>query len=206
MTQASTPSTSIPSIAAPTAQSNTSSNSSVLPTAPAPVDITLPAANKTYATPSIWPLATGWWVIIVLLLTILGFALYKGYRYWKMKQQQTILLKTLSKLDNTLQHTHHPHEKSAALVQMNQLLRRLALMHFPRQQVASLTGQQWLAFLDKTGKTTAFSHGAGQVLANAPYTAQLPNTLDHQGLVKAIRQWLIHINRAYYQGGQQQRK
>ena len=161
----------------------------------APPEIKLPAGNKIYDTPSIWPLAAGWWVVIVLLLVTLGFAGYKGYRYRQMKRQQHALLRTLEAFDKNLQRD----KNSVAITQMNQLLRRLALMHFPRQQVASLTGKQWLAFLDKTGNTTAFSKGAGRILAEGPYVAQLPDTFDHQGLVKAIKQWLTHINSEYHQ-------
>lgn len=187
-----------PSTTLSAGQSASMSNASGIPT-PAQADITLPADNKDHTTPSIWPLATGWWVVIVLLLTALGFATYKGYRYRQMKQQQTAMFKALTRLDKDLQHHQTSTEKSAAITQMNQLLRRLALMHFPRQQVASLTGQQWLAFLDKTGNTTAFSQGAGRILADAPYAAQLPDTFDQQGLVTAIKQWLTHIHRNYHQ-------
>jgi hypothetical protein len=131
---------------------NPTSNATSNVTNPLP-EIQLPAGNKIYDTPSIWPLAAGWWLVIVLLLITLGFAGYKGYRYRQMKRQQYALLRALKTFDNTLQRD----KSAAAMTQMNQLLRRLALMHFPRQQVASLTGQQWLAFLDKTGHTTAFS-------------------------------------------------
>ncbi|HHL19475.1 MAG TPA: DUF4381 domain-containing protein [Thiothrix sp.] len=158
-------------------------------------EIQLPADNKIYDAPSIWPLAAGWWVVIVLLLIALGFTGYKGYRYRQMKRQQHALLSILETFDNNLQRD----KNSAAVAQMNQLLRRLALMHFPRQHVASLTGKQWLAFLDKTGNTNAFSKGAGRILAEGPYVAQLPDTLDHKGLVEAIKQWLMQINNKYYQ-------
>lgn len=161
----------------------------------APPEIQLPAGNKIYDTPSIWPLAAGWWVVIVLLIITFGFAGYKGYRYRQMKRQQHALLSALETFDNTLQRD----KSAAAMTQMNQLLRRLALMHFPRQQVASLTGKRWLAFLDKTGHTTAFSKGAGRILAAGPYVAQLPDTFDHQGLVKAVKQWLTQINSEHHQ-------
>jgi hypothetical protein len=158
-------------------------------------EIQLPAGNKIYGTPSIWPLATGWWVVIILLIATLCFASYKIYRYRQMKQQQDAILNALNTLAKTLQRD----KSNTALTQMNQLLRRLALMHFPRQQVASLTGKKWLLFLDETGKTNAFSNGAGRILADGPYITQLPDTIDHQGLVNAIKQWLIQINRDYHQ-------
>jgi len=187
----------VPSISNSHAQSmsNASSAANTQSASAAPTEIQLPADNKSYATPSFWPLAAGWWVVIVLLLAALGFAGYKAYRYRQMKRQQQAILKALATFDHALQRDKNSH----AIMQMNQLLRRLALMHFPRQQVASLTGKQWLAFLDKTGKTTAFSQGAGQILANGAYVTHLPDSLDQQGLVTAVKRWLTQINREYHQ-------
>ena len=42
------------------------------------------------------------------------------------------------------------------------VLKRTALAAWPREQVAALTGAAWLAFLDRTGRTTAFTDGAGR--------------------------------------------
>jgi hypothetical protein len=44
------------------------------------------------------------------------------------------------------------------------LVKRVALAAFPRERVASLSGQEWLAFLDATGRTDAFTHGPGRTL------------------------------------------
>jgi hypothetical protein len=49
------------------------------------------------------------------------------------------------------------------------LLRRLALVRFPPDQVAGLAGAQWLAFLDRTGGGGGFTQGPGRLLAEVPY-------------------------------------
>lgn len=51
-------------------------------------------------------------------------------------------------------------------VKIAEILRRTALMAYPRSQVAGLYGEDWLAFLNRTG---AGFDQAGQVLAAAPY-------------------------------------
>ena len=49
------------------------------------------------------------------------------------------------------------------------LLRRLALVRYPPDQVAGLAGPQWLAFLDRTGGGGGFTEGPGRLLAEVPY-------------------------------------
>lgn len=49
------------------------------------------------------------------------------------------------------------------------VLRRTALAGFPREEVAGLTGNRWLAFLDGTMPGGGFVDGPGRVLTEAPY-------------------------------------
>lgn len=58
-------------------------------------------------------------------------------------------------------------------VQIARVLRRTALAGFPRTDVASLTGDAWLGFLDATftapSEKQSFAKGVGRDLALAPY-------------------------------------
>jgi len=56
------------------------------------------------------------------------------------------------------------------------LLRRLALVRYPRDQVAGLAGAQWPAFLERTGGGSGFTQGPGLILAAGPY---LPAAHEH---------------------------
>ena len=53
--------------------------------------------------------------------------------------------------------------------ELARIVRRAALAAFPREQVASLHGEKWLAFLDETIGGRVFRDGAGRALATAPY-------------------------------------
>ncbi|WP_299475758.1 DUF4381 domain-containing protein [uncultured Roseibium sp.] len=53
--------------------------------------------------------------------------------------------------------------------ELARILRRTALAAYPRAEIASLHGRDWLAFLDRTYPGNAFLEGAGKDLADAPY-------------------------------------
>ncbi|NIN34988.1 MAG: DUF4381 family protein, partial [Gammaproteobacteria bacterium] len=57
--------------------------------------------------------------------------------------------------------------------QISILLRRLSISLFPRTQVASLTGDEWLRFLDDQVPGDPFSSDKGRVLIEAPYRIKI---------------------------------
>lgn len=56
-----------------------------------------------------------------------------------------------------------------------EILRRAALAAYPRREVASLSGEDWLAFLDHSYNGTGFTTGAGRALAPAPWRGGRPD-------------------------------
>lgn len=106
-----------------------------------------------------WPLAPGWWILIALLASLIGIGVWKWLHHRRTHAYKRQAQSELQALKS--QYSDNP---NLYCQQLSQLLRRVALMSFPQQQVASLTGHDWLSFLDKTGKTTAFMQGAGQEL------------------------------------------
>ncbi|MEO8717636.1 MAG: DUF4381 domain-containing protein, partial [Burkholderiales bacterium] len=76
------------------------------------------------------------------------------------------------------------------LARVSVLLRRLALLRFPRAGVAPLTGEAWLRFLDESGGEGRFAEGPGRVLAAGPYQRALPPGLDIAALLALVRDWV----------------
>ena len=71
------------------------------------------------------------------------------------------------------------------------LLKRITLARYPRDQVAGLTGEAWLLFLDRGLKGEGFTSGVGQVLATGPYE---PNCrTDRARLLRLVRQWIRRV-------------
>lgn len=75
------------------------------------------------------------------------------------------------------------------------LLKRTAMAATSREQVASLTGDDWLRFLDRTLNSDAFVCGAGRLLPRLAYSQSLPadiSTQDLDQLMALSRRWIRH--------------
>lgn len=147
-------------------------------------DIHLPA------TPEFWPPAPGWWIVAFVVLALLGWISVIVWRRIKIQQQRKQIFNLLEQLEQSSSDMH----TADFLAQVSRLMKQIALMHFPRQSIASLTGNDWLTFLDESGGNGQFSNGPGQVLSQGPYKRKLSETaddsLDIQALTRLIRDWI----------------
>lgn len=142
-------------------------------------DIHLPPA------PSVWPLAPGWWVVAVIFLVLLAWAARAVWRQRQFQRHRQGVFDALSRLERGLDSG-----SPEALASMSALLRRIALARFPREQIAMLSGVEWLRFLDRSGGKGRFVDGPGRVLASGPYRRSLPDDLDAAGLAALVREWI----------------
>lgn len=95
-------------------------------------DIHLPTAVSS------WPLSWAWWLLLAVAILIIGSAIYALRYYQKRNAITRLALKELQQLEQ--QHIN--------IDILNQFLKRVALSSFPRQEVASLHGEQWYHWLD----------------------------------------------------------
>jgi glutathione S-transferase len=124
-----------------------------------------------------WPPAPGWWLAVALVATMI----YLIYRHYTRMAPKYAALKEL-KLLKTKRNTTN---QSIAL--LNQLLKRYALVCWPAETVAALSGQPWLDFLDAHGGNGQFSHGPGRILQSAPYQQQ---QADLDQLITLAHRWI----------------
>jgi len=140
-------------------------------------DIHLPAPV------SWWPPAPGWWLLLALLLTLLLF----GYWLLRRRRQNAWRREALAQL----QQLRGSNEATTA-AQLSVLLRRVAISRYPQAEVASLTGEAWLAFLDKTlGEGSPFQSGPGRALLTGPYAATVD--LDAPALLTLVERWIKRV-------------
>ena len=135
---------------------------------------------------SVWPLAPIWWVLVLLVAASLILSLFK-----KRPKKNPYPGIGLARLQHIRKAFRQHRSSATTCAELSCLLRQLALAHYPRQQVANLTGDAWLRFLDKTGQTQAFTQGAGRCLISAPYAASPELNLTQ--LFRLIRRWIKQL-------------
>lgn len=134
------------------------------------------------AAPEFWPPAPGWWVLAAALMGVTFLSGRQLLKVWRRRQLQQSILGELENLN-----ARSPAEVAT---HVSTLLRRVALICFERNEVASLSGDAWLSFLDQTGGNGAFSSGIGSVLATAPYATHDISDMDSEALLALARHWI----------------
>lgn len=132
----------------------------VLPPEPAPI--------------SMMPETVGWVILGVCALA----GLVVGLWYWRQNQARNAYR------DAALAALDRAGNDPAAVASV---LKRCALAAYPRGEVAALSGEDWLSFLDAAVGGEAFSAGPGRALANAPYTS---GDVADAALIEAARHWI----------------
>ena len=136
-----------------------------------------------------WPLAPGWWVLIALLAAGLIWLLWKQFRRWQANTARRTALRRLALIRREFEQG-----ADAGLLgkQLSELLRRGMLAYAPRDEVAGLTGERWLEWLDQGLEQRPFTEGAGRILESLPYMnpQSLDIDTDVAGLIDAVGQRL----------------
>jgi len=134
------------------------------------------------ATPEFWPPAPGWWLLAAAGIGLTVFIGRHLVRAWRLRRLRHAILGELETIND--------HSPAEVATHVSTLLRRVALMCFERREVASLSGDAWLSFLDRTGGNGDFSNGAGTILATAPYVAHDMGIDDSKALLELARRWI----------------
>lgn len=147
-------------------------------------DIHLPAAIES------WPPAPGWWG-----LTFLGTVAILGFIYWLWGRWQANKYRreAIKQLDRILDNYDTDGDVTLYLYDYQLLLKRVALTRYNRGLVANLTGEAWVAFLDKSSNSSEFTMGAGQALIDGNYVATHNveiESADIDQLHQLGRQWI----------------
>jgi hypothetical protein len=121
-----------------------------------------------------WPLAPGWYVL--MLIFAMGM-IWLGVKYWNQWKKNAYRRAALREL------------KSISPADLPALVKRVSLCIYPREQVATLSGEAWLEFLDQSGNTQDFTQGPGRHLLELSYNPNASN-IPIEELTHIIRKWV----------------
>jgi len=134
-----------------------------------------------------WPPAPGWWLLLVTTTVVVVVVLLIRW----MRRRRLLKRTALAELAMLREQYQHDHDRVQLVKALSALMRRASISFYPRHQSAGLTGEQWLQHLDATAQRKEFQHGAGEILATAPY---LPATrmvaTDFDELFSLCEDWL----------------
>ena len=136
--------------------------------------------------PGIWPLALGWWFLMALFLAFIVYLFFVIRKQLLIRKHKRLLFDELAQLEKKLKESPN----KIRVTETNIFLRRIALAYYPDANIASLTGGDWLKFLDKSGKTRNFTKGAGRILIEAPYRAGDLENYNGDEFIPLIRRWV----------------
>jgi hypothetical protein len=133
-----------------------------------------------------WPLAPGWWVIIALAALGLAWLAWRWYCAWQAEAPRRHALRELARIEAAYLEHRNPVELGKAL---SELLRRGMLAYAPRAEVAGLSGEAWLAWLDEGLSVPWFHTEGGKNLLSLPYRRPDDDLsdVDVGALISAVR-------------------
>jgi hypothetical protein len=142
------------------------------------------------------PQTVGWKVLGIILLVTLVLMAFRGYQHWRANAYRRAALKRHQALAAMAQTSD---TQVAALRALPALLKQTALAVYPREEIAELSGDRWLTFLDSTYNAEGFTQGKGQLLADLPYQPDASITQLSSPTVSYLftltRQWITQHQR-----------
>lgn len=155
-------------------------------------DIHLPEAV------SFWPPAPGWWLLALLMLVLLGWL---GLKIMQIRRQRKICAFAMQELDRVYAAYQgetggeDPDQANAArlrfLNEMNSVLRRVALWHYPYSGAASLSGRAWVDFIQEKGESSQMTEEIANALAEGRFQTRCD--VDVEQLHKFGEHWIANL-------------
>ncbi|MBI4893026.1 MAG: DUF4381 domain-containing protein [Acidobacteria bacterium] len=137
------------------------------------------------------PQTDAWYVLFGLAAVVILLAAIRFWVRWKRNAYRREALKELEVIEAQCAHESG---RLAGLPRIPELVRKTALAAYSRQQVAGLSGDKWLSYLEKTAPGCGMGVPAGQLLNVVAYAppASLAGLTDAQTrlLISSAKSWI----------------
>lgn len=124
---------------------------------------------------SLMPQTVGWIVLGVIVIALLATV---AVRAWRRLRRNAYRREALALVEST------------PLIALPALVKRVALAAAPRTEVASLTGDAWLTFLDRTYGGDGFTNGPGRLLATVSFSPAPDDQRSSADLRNLVAIWI----------------
>ena len=135
--------------------------------------------------PGLWPPAPGWLAAACLVVVIGAAAAVIAARRWRAGRPRREALASLRSL--RARHEAGAPEAEIAM-ELSTLVRRVALARHPREEVAGLTGERWIAWIESALPEPGIGASARTALLDAPYARD--RHFDVPRAIAACERWV----------------
>lgn len=123
------------------------------------------------------PQTTAWYVLFAILLIMIVVAAIVWRRHARRNRYRKLALRRLTDI-----------AERRAYGEIPALVKRTALCAYAREDVASLSGDAWLEFLDESYGGHEFTEGAGHILPSLAYGPS--DAVSSDDVVPLIKRWI----------------
>ncbi len=134
---------------------------------------------------SFTPEAPGWKVMLLLLLAVIFLISLAWWFYYRKNRYRQIAIQFLQDLESATGKTHLSLVYSA-----NMLLKRIAMQQYGRERTAGLREQEWLDFLNATGKSVGFDEEDRKLLSLLYENSKTIEENQIQAFIVKTKQWI----------------
>jgi hypothetical protein len=128
---------------------------------------------------SYWPLAWGWWVLIVLVCLASIAAAYAIIMYRQKRRIKRKALRTLQAMSLT---------ESSALEDIHNVLRAACIHYYPDKNVSAMHGQSWLQFLCAQHELKDAQKNTLRLLSQSLYQSDI--NISPESASNVVSEWL----------------
>ncbi len=142
-------------------------------------DIHLPAV------PSVWPLPVTFWAVLSGVIAVIVLSRL----IWVQQHKLTARKYANREVENLIK--RFPHDDYKIATELSLLMRRIALMKYPREEISGLSGKQWRQFLENTVKKPVFKGQAGDIIETVMFIP--PDRFKNENmpdLINAAKEWI----------------
>jgi hypothetical protein len=126
--------------------------------------------------PPAWiPQTIGWYIVFAVIALVAMWMTIHTLRRWLANRYRREALRELALLQPE---------------QFSTLLKRTALSAWPREKVASLSGEAWLNFLNESAENNSFHQTPGNRIEEIALHSQTLSSEDEQTLRKITAEWI----------------
>lgn len=122
-----------------------------------------------------WPLAPGWWVVLMVLAIISIVAAVRAWQRWSANAYRRAAL--------------HELQSATTVSAVEKILKRAALCAFSRKEVASLAGHAWCQWLGETSGSEVPPTVAHSLTEDV---FRYPNSVDTAETRAFAAEWIKH--------------